>query len=288
MKCSTETSSALQISGKTRVFMVVGDPVDQVQAPSIFNRVFQQFNVNAVLVPVQVSADRFVDFATTVLEAGNIDGLWITIPHKPRLMPFFSKLDAASKMAGAVNAVRRHADGTLEGGMFDGNGLVSALRHFGVAPKGLRVLLLGTGGAGAAIATALLQAGVSELALHDLGDRAQTLAQRLDDERVTVRGADPQGFDLIINATPLGLQPDDPLPVDVSRMDADAKVVDILMKHKPTPLLQACAQRGIEAYPGFEMLIQQVPDYLRFFGMPEIAEKVQKDLSPVREHVLAI
>lgn len=268
--------------------MIAGDPIDQVQAPSIFNRVFQQFDVNAVLVPVQVSPDRFVDFATNVLEAGNVDGLWITIPHKFKLMPFFSKLDAASQIAGSVNAVRRNADGTLEGGMFDGNGLVSALCHFGIEPKGLRVLLLGTGGAGAAIATALLQAQVKELALHDLGDRAQRLTQRLGDERVSVSGADPQGFDLIINATPLGLHPDDPLPVDVSRIDADAKVVDILMKHKPTPLLQACAKREIEAYPGFEMLIQQVPDYLRFFGMPEIADKLQKDLSPVREHVLAI
>lgn len=287
MKRSTETSNALQISGKTRVFMVAGDPVDQVQAPSIFNRVFQQFHVNAVLVPVQVSPDRFVDFATTVLEATNVDGLWITIPHKPRLMPFFDKLDAASQMAGSVNAVRRHADGTLEGGMFDGNGLVSALLHFGMEPEGLRVLLLGTGGAGAAIATALLQAGVKALALHDLGERAQVLAQRLADPRVTVQGADPRGFDLIVNATPLGLHPDDPLPVDVSRIEAGARVVDILMKHTPTPLLQACAKRGIEAYPGFEMLIQQVPDYLRFFGMPEIAAQVQNDLSSVREHVLA-
>jgi len=283
----TANSVSAQITGKTRVFMVAGDPVDQVQAPAIFNRVFQKFNVDAVLVPVQVNPDRFVDFATTVLEAGNVDGLWITIPHKPKLMPFFNKIDAASQMSRSVNAVRRHQDGTLEGGMFDGNGLVSALRHFGVDPSGLRVLLLGTGGAGAAIATALLEAGVQELALHDLGDRAERLAQRFNNEKVSVPGADPAGFDLIINATPLGLNSDDPLPVDVSRIDPTAKVVDILMKHKPTPLLQACAKRNIEAYPGFEMLVQQVPDYLRFFGMPDIADKVKDDLSDVRKHLLA-
>lgn len=277
----------MPISGKTRVFMVVGDPVDQVQAPAIFNRVFQQFGVDAVLVPVQVSADRFVDFATTVLQAGNVDGLWITIPHKPKLMPLLSKLDVASQLAGSVNAVRRHADGALEGGMFDGHGLVSALHHFGQPAKGQRVLLVGTGGAGAAIASALLQAGVQALALHDLGHRAQELAARLADPRVSVPGADPRGFDLIVHATPLGLHPDDPLPVDVSRIDAGACVVDILMKHQPTPLLRACAQRGIEAHPGFEMLIQQVPDYLRFFGMPEMANQLRQDLSSVRAHVLA-
>jgi shikimate dehydrogenase len=286
MANSSVQPAITSITGKTRVFMVAGDPVGQVQAPAIFNRVFQKFDVDAVLVPVQIAPDRFVDFATTVLEAGNIDGLWLTIPHKPKLMPLFDKLDRASQMAGSVNAVRRHADGTLEGGMFDGNGLVRALRHFGIEPKGLRVLLLGTGGAGAAIATALLEAEVAELALHDLGDRAHRLAQRLNHQSVTLHGADPAGFDLVINATPLGLSTDDPLPVDVSRIDADAKVFDILMKTPPTPLLRACAKRNIQAHPGFEMLVQQVPDYLRFFGMHEIADQIKDQLSDIRDHLL--
>jgi shikimate dehydrogenase len=287
MTKTAANSASSNITGKTRVFMVAGDPVSQVQAPAIFNRVFQRYGVDAVLVPVQVSPDRFADFATTVLEAGNIDGLWLTIPHKPKLMPLLAKSDTASQMARSVNAVRRHADGTLEGAMFDGNGLVASLRYFGIEPKGLRVLLLGAGGAGAAIATALVGAKVAKLGLHDLDDRAKKLAQRLDEPCVTVTDSDPTGFDLVINATPLGLNPDDPLPFDVSRLDPKAKVIDILMKHKPTPLLKACAERNIQAFPGFEMLVQQVPDYLRFFGMPEIADKIKDDLSEVREHLLA-
>lgn len=287
MTNSAANSISTSITGKTRVFMVAGDPVDQVQAPAIFNRVFQKFNVDAVLVPVRVTPDRFVDFAITVLEAANVEGLWVTIPHKPKLMPFMEKTDAASLLAGSVNAVRRHQDGTLEGGMFDGNGLICALNYFGINPQGQRVLLLGTGGAGAAIAAALLESDVKELAMHDLGDRATRLAKRLDDPRVSVPGADPDGFDLIINATPLGLNQTDPLPVDVTRIDPKAKVVDILMKKTPTPLLQACAARGIEAYPGFEMLVQQVPDYLRFFGMSDIADQIKDDLSDVRDHLLA-
>jgi shikimate dehydrogenase len=286
MKNSPAAIASPQITGKTRIFMVAGDPVEQVQAPAIFNRVFDRFNIDAVLIPVQVHADRFVDFAITVLEAGNVDGLWVTIPHKPKLMSRLDHFDTASRMAGSVNAVRRHADGKLEGGMFDGSGLVSALNHLGMAPNGQRVLLLGTGGAGAAIATALLSEQVAELALHDLGNRAQRLAQRLDDPRVSLPGADPSGFDLIINATPLGLHAEDPLPVDVSRIDARAKVFDILMKHTPTSLLKACAERNIEAHPGFEMLVQQVPDYLHFFGMPDVADLVKSDLSEVRAHLL--
>ena len=83
--------------------------------------------------------------------------------------------------------------------------------------------------------------------------------------------------------TPLGLKPDDPLPFDVSRLDARAAVVDILMKNQPTPLLRACHARGITAHPGYEMLVQQIPEYLSFFGYGDIAQAVQADASDVRE-----
>jgi shikimate dehydrogenase len=104
--------------------------------------------------------------------------------------------------------------------------------------------------------------------------------------RISVHSADPAGFDLVINATPLGLRDDDPLPFDVARLDPGAAVIDILMKPQPTPLLRACAERGISAHPGFEMLVQQVPDYLAFFGMPRIAEQLRADLSEVRRSLL--
>lgn len=275
----------MMISGRTRVFMVLGDPVAQVQAPAIFNRVFRRFDVDAVLVPAQVRAERLSAFAHEVLAAGNIDGLWLTIPHKTTLVPELARMDHCARVAQSVNAVRRQPDGELEGALFDGLGLVGALQHFGIDARGQRVLLLGAGGAGAAIAAALLDHGVAHLALHDLGARAEELAGRLADGnegRVSVQGADPAGFDLVIHATPLGLRADDPLPIDVSRLDAHAKVVDILMKPEPTPLLKACAARGIEAFPGFEMLVQQVPHYLAFFGMDQIAEVLRADLSDVR------
>lgn len=99
-------------------------------------------------------------------------------------------------------------------------------------------------------------------------------------------GAAPEGFDLVVNATPLGLRHDDPPPFDVGRVRHDALVVDILMKQAPTALLRECRTRGIEAHPGFEMLVQQVPDYLDFFGLHEAAkavQAVQADLSEVRK-----
>jgi shikimate dehydrogenase len=289
----------MHISGTTRVFMVIGDPVAQVQAPALFNPVFTRFGVNAVLVPAQVPAQHVTGFVTQVLQAGNIDGLWVTVPHKPALLPCLTRMDRAAQLAGAVNAVRRNAAGELEGGLFDGLGLVAALRQVGIEPRGRRVLLVGAGGAGAAIAVALLESGVAALGLHDLGERALRLAEQLRStsqasdpacppiEPRSGPQADPAGYDVVIHATPLGLREDDPLPFDVARLDPGTRVFDILMKPRPTPLLRACAARGIEAHPGFEMLVQQMPDYLDFFGLPDAARALRADLSDVRRTLSA-
>ena len=104
---------------------------------------------------------------------------------------------------------------------------------------------------------------------------------------VSVASPDPAGYDLVVNATPLGLKAGDPLPFDVARLDERAVVVDILMKNQPTPLLRSCHARGIVAHPGFEMMVQQVPEYLSFFGYDEIAQAVQADPSDVRALVAA-
>jgi len=277
----------MQISGTTRVFLVVGDPISQVRAPQVFNHLFHRHGIDAVLVPAHVAPAHIAAFARHVLCAENIAGLWVTIPHKPALAELVDRCNATGIVAQSVNAVRRDRDGRLHGALFDGEGFVKALRHFGFEAAGRSALVVGAGGAGAAIAASLIDAGLRRLALHDLGDRAQQLASRLAPHaastQVVAAAAGPAGFDLVVNATPLGLKPEDPLPFDVERLDGGATVVDILMKGQPTPLLRACRARGIDAHPGFEMLVQQVPDYLDFFGLHDVARAVQADLSEVRE-----
>lgn len=272
--------------------MILGDPVAQVRAPEVFNALFRKHGVDAVLVPAQVAPQHFAGFVRNVLKAGNIDGLWLTIPHKSAALALLDHCDAVGRVAGAVNAVRRNADGTLEGALFDGVGFVKGLAHFGIPTPGRRVLVVGVGGGGVAIAASLAQRGCAELALFDAAlGRAQQVAQTLAAAfatRVTAAtSADPAGFDLVINSTPLGLKAGDPLPFDVARLDAGASVVDILMKNQPTPLLRACAARGIAAHPGFEMMLQQMPEYLDFFGLHTLARAVQEDASEVRALVQA-
>jgi shikimate dehydrogenase len=277
----------MNITGTTRVFLILGDPVAQVRAPETFNHLFRKHGVDAVLVPAHVPAAEFAAFATTVLKARNIDGLWLTIPHKNEMVGLLDHCDRLGRVAGAVNAVRRRADGSLEGGLFDGIGFVKALDFFGLPPRGQRVLLVGAGGAGVAIAASLGERGVSQLRVVDrVASRAQDVVMRVqsafDIDVHAATDSDPAGFDLVINATPLGLKPDDPLPFDVARLDADCAVVDILMKGHPTPLMRACAARGIVAHPGDEMMLQQMPDYLSFFGFDTIAQAVRSDASDVR------
>lgn len=277
----------MNITGTTRVFLILGDPVAQVRAPEVFNHLFRKHGVDAVLVPAQVAMADFANFARTALKAGNIDGLWLAIPHKTAMVTLLDRCDALGRIAGAVNAARRNADGSIEGGLFDGVGFVKALDQFGIPVQGRRVLLVGVGGGGVAIAASLAQRGVGMLSLVDAAPgRAVEVAARVREvfpiDVRTPGTADPSGFDLVINASPLGLRPDDPLPFDVSRIDGDACVVDILMKNQPTPLLRACRDRGIAAHPGFEMLVQQMPEYLSFFGYDNIARAVQADASDVR------
>lgn len=266
--------TAMDITGRTRVFMILGDPIAQVQAPALFNPIFRAQGVDAVLVPAQVSPADLTGFVQQVLRARNIDGLWLTIPHKAAVLPLLDHCDRLGRIAQAVNAVRRNADGSLEGALFDGEGFVKALDRFEVPVAGRRVLIVGTGGAGMAIAVSLAERGAAAIALFDPErSRSAAAAARINaafagQPARIAKTADAAGFDLVVQASPLGMDNADALPIDPASVDPGTVLVDILMKNQPTPLLRACAERGVRVHPGFEMLTQQIPDYLRFFGLP--------------------
>lgn len=284
------------INGATDVYLILGDPVEQVRAPELFNLIFATLGLNAVLVPVHLPAAAVPQFVRSAFLARNIKGLLLTIPHKSLVMDVLDDCCELGRLAGAVNAVRCGADGRLTGAMFDGEGLVDSLNGFDIAYTGQRVLMLGAGGSAAAIAASLASPAsrvskgpAAEVALYDPAPgKAQALAERLASAqtRVTVANSpDPAGFDLVINASPLGLKADDPLPCDVSRMAPHAALVDILMKNQPTPLLRAARSQGRVAHPGFEMLIRQTALYLEFFGLHEAAVAVQRDASLIRQQI---
>lgn len=285
------------INGATDVYLILGDPVEQVRAPESFNLIFATLGMDAVLVPAHVPAARVQDFVRAAFSARNIKGLLLTIPHKSLVMDMLDECSELGRLAGAVNAVRCDDRGRLIGGLFDGEGLVNSLNAFRIDYTGKRVLILGAGGGAAAIAASLVspssqasKGAAAEVALYDpTPGKAQALAERLGAAGPAkvgaVAGNDPAGFDVVLNASPLGLHASDPMPCDVSRMAPHAALVDILMKNQPTPVVRAARALGRAAHPGFEMMIQQAHLYLDFFGLQDAARAVQRDAGFIRRAI---
>jgi shikimate dehydrogenase len=195
------------------------------------------------------------------------------MPHKITSMSLVSEASTAAKIAGACNAILRRPDGTLLGDMFDGEGFVRGVKRKGRKVSGARALVVGSGGVGSAIAASLAGAGVAALGLFDVSEAAaRALAGRLREHypevELGVGSKDPQGYDIVINATPIGMKASDPLPLDVARIKPSAFVGEVVMKEEITPFLRAAREKGCVIQIGTDMLFEQIPAYLEFFGFP--------------------
>jgi len=289
-----KVTSMPSVHGDTDVYLILGDPIEQVLAPEIFNPLFARFGMDAVLVPVQVAPQHLHAFVKAAFLAKNIKGMWLTIPHKVPVMEVLDSCSDLARLAGAVNAIRRNADGSLEGGLFDGEGFVCSLDYFDIPYAGKKVLMVGAGGAAAAIGASLVRPRVSGSAscvafFDPTPGKAVEVVARLQAahtaELLAVTSSDPAGFDLVVNASPIGLNASDPLPCDVARLEPHAALVDIVMKNYPTPVVRAARARGLHAEPGFEMLIQQAHLYLDFFGFHDIAAVLRQDTATIRQQI---
>ena len=273
----TNTLSILP-SGTTELFVILGDPIAQVQAPIIFNDIFRRAQRDSVMVALRVSAANLARTFAGLRHVENLAGISLAIPHKG---PMLSLCDDASEMAtivGATNAVRRNANGRWFADMFDGRGFVGGLEAAGHAIAGRNALLVGAGGGGSAIAAALLDHGVGHLRIADVDQaRVGAFVARLNQRwpgRASVATADPAGSDLVINASPMGLKPSDPLPFDPVRIAPGTLVADIIMKPPETPLLRAAAQRGLATHRGIRMFSHQIRLYAEFFGFASALESI--------------
>ncbi|MDO9402780.1 MAG: shikimate dehydrogenase [Polaromonas sp.] len=261
------------INGNTELIAHIGYPTFSFKSPLIYNPYFESAGIDAVVVPFGCRVPEYPDLLRLVFKLTNVRGALITMPHKIATFELVDKASAASRIAGACNAVRRLPDGRLQGDVFDGEGFVRGIRRKGVDPKGARALVLGAGGVGSSIAASLAGAGVSRISLFDVRpEAAQALAARLKAEyptlHIDVGSTDPAGHDVVVNATPVGMYAGDPLPLDTSRIDPAAIVGDVVMAVEMTPLLQAAQARGCAIQVGSDMLFEQIPAYLEFFGLP--------------------
>jgi shikimate dehydrogenase len=221
--------------------------------------------------PMGVKPEDYVAFLPQLFKLTNIRGALVTMPHKITTVSLMDEISPTARIAGACNAILKRPDGTLIGDQFDGAGFVRGVERKGRSLKGARVLVLGSGGVGSPIAASLAAAGVSELAVFDTNTASvEGLAQRLRDHSpqliVRTDTKDPHGFDVIVNATPLGMRDTDPLPFDIDRIAPDTFVGEVVMKSEFTPLLRAAKEKGCAIQVGTDMLFEMIPAYLEFFG----------------------
>jgi shikimate dehydrogenase len=258
------------ISGRTSLIAHLGYPTETFTAPMIYNPWFESRGIDAVVVPMGVMADDYPTFLRSLFRLSNIHGALVTMPHKVTTAGLLDAVSVAVEVAGSCNAILRRPDGSLYGDMFDGEGFARGARRKGFAFAGAKCLVVGAGGAGSAIAAAIAVERPGLIALCDTRERvADDLATRLRRHypalAVEVRGNDPAGYDLVVNATPLGMEEGDPFSFDPSRLDSRSFVGEVVLKGK-TPLIHAVAARGCRYILGTDMLFEQVPAYLEFFG----------------------
>ena len=261
------------INGNTEIIAHLGYPTHAFKAPMIYNPYFEQAGINAVVVPMGVKPDAYPAALRALFQLTNIRGALITMPHKVTTVGLLDAVTPTALVAGACNAVRRDADGRLLGDMFDGAGFVRGVKRKGLVLQGARVLVVGSGGVGCAIAASLAAEGLSAVHLYDVhAPSAEGLAGRLRRHypalQVATGSNDPAGYDLVVNATPMGMQEGDPLPMDVARLSPATFVGEVVMRHETTAFLAAARARGCRVQVGTDMLFEQIPAYLEFFGFP--------------------
>lgn len=253
----TSPSLTANLNGATRFHLIIGDPIAQVKSPSGMTPKFVEAGRNDIVVPVRVTSADLAAFLAGVSLAQNVDSIIITVPHKFACFDHCETVSDRARLLGAVQHMRRTASGRWHGENFDGMSFVAAAKFRGAAFQGARALLVGAGGAGSAIALAMVEAGVAELAIHDTDE--QRLAKLLDKiagaTATPVRrgSSDPSGFDIIVNATPLGMRAEDPLPVDVGRLKPESFVGCVVTAPAISPLIEAARKAGCRTSTGLDM-----------------------------------
>ncbi len=261
-----------EISGHTRIYAILADPVHHVQTPQKLNALMQRRGHDGVMVPVHVGVDDLTTVVAGLKRMKTLGGFVVTVPHKTAIVALCDAVSRQAELVGAVNCVRRGADGRFVGEILDGLGFVAGLRREGFEPKGRRVLLLGAGGAANAVAFALAEAGVAGLSIANRTrakseDLARRLASAFPALPIDLDEPGAAAPDIVVNGTSLGLAGGDPLPLDASRLVPGQIVAEVIMQPRVTALLAAAQARGCRIHYGLPMLECQLEMMGDFMGM---------------------
>jgi shikimate dehydrogenase len=277
----------MRITGHTRILAHIGVPTESFTAPMIYNPYFEAKGIDIVTVPMGCERAQFPEFLHLMFHLRNIAGALITMPHKIEAAALVDEASAAVQIAGACNAVKRDAEGRLIGDLFDGQGFLRGMRAKGQEAAGRSALIVGAGGVGSAIAAALAGAGAARIVLAEVNAAAAnklaaSLAWHYPGLDIEIGAPDPAGHEIVVNATPLGMRAGDPLPVDVTRLARESFVGEVVLSETETPFLAAAREKGCRTQPGTDMLFEQIPAYLEFFGLPTASADELRALAQIR------
>ena len=260
------------ITGTTRLYAIIGDPIAHVRTPMAFNDYFAARNIDAICVPIHIARDDLPRGWAGLHSTLNLDGFIVTAPHKQESAKLCDTLEGDGIHTGVVNTVRRDPDGRFSGTLLDGRGFVSGMTSHNHAVKGRRFYIAGAGGAGTALSYALADSGAAALTIHNRTRwKAENLVAGVKKAfpacDVRLGTADAAGHDVVVNATSLGLKPDDPLSFDLTSADPTALVAEVVMKPEMTPLMIAAQKRGHTIHFGTHMLNGQLELMMQYLGL---------------------
>ncbi|WP_434287769.1 shikimate dehydrogenase family protein [Celeribacter sp. SCSIO 80788] len=251
----------VELNGETRLYPIAGDPIAQVKSPGLLTGILVARGINALVVPAHVAPKDYAAFVAAMTSMPNVGGLIATVPHKQATLAFCDHPTERAVFAGSVNVMHKREDGTWQGDNTDGQGYMNGVAACGFEIEGKRALLVGVGGAGAAIAYEILARGAAYLAIHDVdAARRDATIARLEGRfpgKVGAGRADPTGYDFIGNATPVGMREGDPLPIEAEKYQSHQFVADSITKPEITPQLQIAQSKGCAIMPGIGMFNAQ-------------------------------
>ena len=250
----------IKVDGETKLFPIIGHPIGQVKSPASLSQIMADRGFNGIVAPVHILPEDLAGWLSQAKSMRNVAGIIVTVPHKVPCLEFCARISARAKASGAVNIMTRDGDDWV-GDATDGHGCLDGVAAQGFEIAGKSALLVGTGGAGAAIAYEILARGASELALHDLDThKRDALIAQLNKAfpgRARIGSTDPRGFALVANATPLGMRETDPLPVQTDLLTADQFVSDVVTRPAVPPLIAAARDKGCGTMSGSGMFDAQ-------------------------------
>ena len=261
------------VNGKTRVYGIVGDPIEQVRSPEMVTWEMQKRDHNAVLIPMHIARDEFDTVMPQIMRMRNLDGLIFTIPFKAQAIALAKTLGPQASQIGAINALKKHSNGAWSGEIFDGMGCVEAFKQRGITLQDKRLQLIGLGGAGSAICVALAYEKPKLLRLFDINaqttERMAKMVNTISPQTVVEVGLPlAEGIDILLNASPVGMLNDARLPLAVQQFKKELIVFDAIVMPENTPLLSLAQDCGCQVVRGREMMLGQISKIVDYFFAP--------------------